>query len=107
MADSSDDDLPLGARHNLQAVIQGIDSDSDKGSPVPDWISQHTTPAKPQLRESTADSIENDLVDLVSQQPELQATEQGLNCKPQGLANGVVKQTTGEWDSLCAPSHAL
>lgn len=68
MDDSSGDDQPIGARQIVKAatklLLENHDSD-DSGSPMPEWLSQHT-PQEKSKPESESSSDSDDVVDLVS-----------------------------------------
>lgn len=70
MDDSSEDDRPIGTRDIVKAATRLLeDDDSDaSGSPMPEWISQHT-PVEKSRPELQSSSDSDDVVDLISQDP--------------------------------------
>ena len=70
MDDSSEDDRPIGTRDIVKAATRLLeDDDSDvTGSPVPEWISQHT-PVEKSRPEAESSSDSDEVVDLISQDP--------------------------------------
>jgi hypothetical protein len=63
--DSSDDDVPIGARPVLKAAINMVDLEEGSdasGSPMPEWLSQHTPTQK--ALGSTDSNESDDVVDL-------------------------------------------
>ena len=70
MDDSSEDDRPIGTRDIVKAATRLFeDEDSDvSGSPMPEWISQHT-PVEKGKPEPESSSDSDGVVDLISQDP--------------------------------------
>ena len=81
--DSSDDDVPIGARPVLQAATQMVDLDGESnasGSPMPEWLSQHTPTQKGAATPDSDDS--DDVVDLST--PALGTKASSKNAAPAG-----------------------
>ena len=70
MDDSSEDDRPIGARDIVKAATRLLEDDDSgvSGSPVPEWISQHT-PVEKGKPEPASSSDSDGIVDLISQDP--------------------------------------
>ena len=89
MEDSSEDDIPIGARRSFKAATTlDLTEDSDGGSPLPDWISQHTPVTTAKQSSDSSDS--EDGVTLVSQ------SEPVDHSQPKGTAAPKQSQATGK-----------
>jgi len=103
--DSSDDDIPIGARPVLQAASTMIDLEEDSdvsGSPMPDWLSQHTPTQKGVASPDSNDS--DKVVDLSSPvvgkraDPKKVPSRDGGKCAP-----GEKQQARPQGDCLSGP----
>ena len=89
MEDSSEDDIPIGARRSFKAATTlDLTQESDGGSPLPDWISQHTPAAAAKQSSDSSDS--EDGVTLVTQ------SEPVDHSQPTGTAAPKQSQATGK-----------
>lgn len=117
MAESSDDSGPIGARYAFKAATAlqlDSDDDGDKGSPIPEWISQHATPPSQKVRAIAESSDSDAIVDLVSQPPprqEEQEATKSQHSRDNGTAEPAARkpepQRKGSLRRACpaSPSH--
>ena len=93
MENSSEDDVPIGARRSFKAATAlDLTEDSDGGSPLPDWISQHTPVTAAKQSPDSSDS-ENG-VTIVSQ------SEPADDSQPTGTAAPKESQATGKASAI-------